>query len=185
MKDINLMMEEKSVQNEESKPAKAVGRVKAVTILILVAAFVVVTLVVPKVYTNGLNLRLSYIQNQVNSQKYTEVKNINRQLASTDQALNSKKEIMASIDSIGYPVNDILNAAENNIPEGCTVNSLEYDTDSLKLAVKGQNIANIADFLLNMDRLDFLQLSDSSKNIRLNKNGEYSFSFDISGKGDK
>lgn len=186
MKDINLLLEEdKNARPEEKAPGKIGKAAKSITIAIVIAAFVVITLVVPKAYTEALNMRLSSVQDELKEQKYTEVKNINSQLAAVSKVLDEKKEVMRSIDLEGYPVGDILNTVKNNIPEGCVVNSIEYDNKSLKIAVKVQDIANIAGFLLNMDRLSYLQLSDASRNLEVTKTGEYVFSFDVGGKEDE
>lgn len=189
MKDINLLVEEdKNVQAGENVPVKdekPAKTAKAIAVAVLVAVLVGVTLVVPRAYAGILDARLAAMQEELNSSKYDEVKEVNLKLAGVRVSLGDKKNILNSIDAMGYNVDSLLTAVGNNVPVGCTVSSMDYDLSTLKIALKAQDIANIAEFLLNMERLEYLKLSDNSNQISINRSGEYAFSFEVAGKDGK
>ncbi len=181
MKDINLLLkEERSAPGEEEvqvKSGKAAGAAKTVAILVLVAAFVGLTLVAPKAYVAVLNAKADDIEKELSSAKYQEVKSINTRLEEVSGELSGKEEILESVDKLGYTAGSTIKAIKNNVPQGCSVNSLELDGSSVKVSAKFSDTASVAEFLLNMERLNYVSLSDSSKNLKINKNGEYVFSF--------
>ena len=180
MKDINLLLEEekKNPHGEVSreKPIKMVGKI---TLVVMIAAIAATTIVAPILYAKAMDLKLASIQDQLKSEKYQEVVSVKSQLAAAEQQLNDKKIVIGYIDEQAYPVNDILNAVRNNTPEGCAINDIQYDTNTLRLGVKVQEISNVAEFLLNMDRLENIKLSDNSNTIKINTNGDYVFNFDV------
>jgi len=178
MKDINLLLEEeKKISQGEvpiAKPARAVGKI---ALTVLISAMAVTTLVWPKLYANSMELKLASIKDQLKSEKYQEVVSVKSQLAAAEQQLNDKESIIESIDEQAYPVNDILNAVRNNTPKGCMINDVQYDTNTLRLGIKVEEIYNVAEFLLNMDRLQNIRLSESSNTIKMNTGGDYVFNF--------
>ncbi len=186
MKDINLLLkEEKAGAGDESaqaKSGKAAGIAKTVTILIIVAAFVSLSLAAPRAYVATLEAKASQIEKEMASEKYMEVKNINSQLEKVSTDVSGKQEVLDFIDGQGYTADGILKTIRNNVPEGCAVNSMEFDYSTLRMAVKFRDIANVAEFLLNMERSSYITLSDASRNLKINENGEYTFTFDIVGK---
>lgn len=180
MKDINLLLEEEKrmPQGEApaAKPAKAAGKIVTT---VLVAAMAITTLAGPKLYAASLEMRLESIKVEMKSEKYQGVESVKSQLAAAEQQLNGKIGILESIDKQAYPVNNIMTIVKNNTPEGCAVNNIEYDTKSLRLSVRASEIYNLAEFLLNMDRLEMIRLTENSNTIKMNPSGEYVFSFDV------
>lgn len=184
MKDINLLLEEdkKNRQGEAStdNPTKTAGKV----ILVVIAAAVAVSaIVLPILYNGALSLRLEAVNDQLKSEKYQEVVSVKSQLASAEQRLNNKKSILGHIDEQAFPVNHLLNAVKNNTPNGCTVNDIQYDTEKLRLGIRVQEISNVAEFLLNMDRLENIRIAENSNTIKINPGGDYVFNFDVGQKG--
>jgi len=183
MKDINLLLkEEKNAQGEENvqeKSSKAASLAKTITILIIIAAFVIVTLAAPKIYISALDSQLKDLELELKTDKYIEIKETKGQLEKVAVELSAKEEIISFIESQGYTVGGIMKTIKNNIPEGCSVNNLEFDYSSMRIAVKFKDIANIAEFLLNIEKVDYISLSNSSRNLKINNNGEYVFKFDL------
>lgn len=180
MKDINLLLEEekKILHGEVSmeKPVKMVGKI---TLVVIIAAIAATTIILPILYSKAMELKLASIQDQLKSEKYQEVVSVKSRLAAAEQQLDDKKIIIGYIDEQAYPVNDMLNAIRNNTPEGCAINDIQYDTNTLRLGVKVKEISNVAEFLLNMDRLENIRLSEKSNTIKINTNGDYVFNFDV------
>ena len=180
MKDINLLLEEdKRVQQGEIPVAKPVKTVGKVAVAVVVTAMALATLVGPKLYAKTLELELASIKDQMKSEKYQEAASVKSQLAAAEQQLSDKKSIIKSIDEQAFPVNDILNTIKNNTPKGCAINDIQYTADTLKLSIKVEEIYNVAEFLLNMDRLKNIKLSDNSNTIKMNTNGDYVFNFEV------
>ena len=101
------------------------------------------------------------------------------QLTDVEKQLENKKGIIAYIDEQAYPVNNILNIVKNNTPEGCEIKDIQYEANAVRVSVNAQQITNIAEFLLSMDRLENIRLSDNSNTIKINTNGDYVFHFDV------
>ncbi|MEN6316749.1 MAG: hypothetical protein ABFD25_21135 [Clostridiaceae bacterium] len=180
MKDINLLLEEeKRIQQEGvtvNEPARPAGKI---IVTVLTAALGLTTLIGPKLYAGSMELKLASVQEQLKSEKYQEVMSVKSQLVIEDKQLNDKKSIIEYIDEQAYPVNDILNTIRNNTPKGCTINDIQYDTHTLRLGVRVEEIYNVAEFLLNMDRLENIRLSENSNTIKMNANGDYAFNFEV------
>lgn len=180
MKDINLLLEEEKRIPQEGvtvkEPAIPAGKI---IMTVLVAAMALTTLIGPKLYAKSMELKLASIQEQLESEKYREVISVKSQLVVEEKQLNDKKSILEHIDGQAYPVNDILNTIRSNIPNGCTISDIQYDTSTLRLGIRVEEIYNVAEFLLNMDRLENIRLSENSNTIKLNTNGDYVFNFEV------
>lgn len=187
MKDINLLPDEiksSGMQVQSSENQKEIPK-KGILIGIVVVAIIVASILIPKARVMMLDSKLDSIQKELQSPKYVEIKNINSQLASISGVLQSKKEVIESIDSSIVPVNEILTSLKHVAPSGCVVNSLEYDGSILKVNVKVQDALQLGEFLLNASRLDFLTPDDSMKTINISSVGEFVYSFKVGRKGEK
>lgn len=180
MKDINLLLEEdKNVLQGEStgeKSFNAAGKIAAALVVIGIASLAIAA---PIFYDKAMDLKLDSIQNQLKSEKYQEVQSVKTKLVFAQQKLEDKESIIGCIDEQGYPVNDILNTLRNNTPKGCEINDIQYDTNALRLGVKTEEITNVAELLLNIDRLSKIRLSENSNTIKINSNGEYVFNLEV------
>lgn len=180
MKDINLLLEEdKKIPQGEAvkvKPLKAAGKI---VLTVIIAAAAATTIVVPMLYSKALEMQLTSVKEQIQDEKYQEVVSVKSQLSDVEQQLENKKGIIAHIDEQAYPVNNILNIVKNNTPEGCEIKDIQYEANAVRVSVNAQQITNIAEFLLNMDRLENIRLSDNSNTIKINTNGDYVFNFDV------
>lgn len=180
MKDINLLFEEEKKIPQEGvavkEPSIPAGKI---IMTVLVAAMALTTLIGPGLYAKSMELKVASIQEELESEKYREVISVKSQLAVEETQLNEKKSILEHIDGQAYPVNDILNTIRSNVPDGCAISDIQYDTGTLRLGVRVEEIYNVAEFLLNMDRLQNIRLSENSNTIRLNTDGDYVFSFEV------
>lgn len=190
MKDINLLPEEIKNMVEAESTNKTGPAAKKVVGVILVLAFVAITILAPRIYIQGVNIRLAIIQSQLKSKTYDEVRALNTQIASNNTAINAKKEIITLIDRQSYPLSETLNALRQVAPKGCYINSVSYDTKTLTITGFTNDSVQPAEFLSNVDRLGFLNATDSVQNVKVTKTGEayvfkYTFAVGTGGKDGK
>ena len=180
MNDINLLIDEdKKFQAGETKTAGKARAAGKIALAVLVLSIAAAVMAAPILYEKALHQQLASIQNRMKSEKFKEAEAVKSRLAAAGQQLEDKKDIIRSIDAQAVPVNELLNAVRNNTPEGCTINEIQYENNTLSLNIRVQEISGAAEFLLNMDRLGNISLSERSSAIKINTNGEYVFHFDI------
>lgn len=188
MKDINLLPEEIRATLEAENTKKNTSTAKIILITVLVLGFMALTILAPRMYIQGVNIRLTMIQSQLKNKAYDEVKALNAQINSLNTAIGSKKEIVTLIDRESYPVNEILNALKQVAPTGCYINSVDYDTKKLTIGGITTDSVQPAEFLSNIDRLGFLSATDTLKNVKITKTGPayvFQYTFAVGGKDGK
>lgn len=181
MKDINLLLEEEKVQQAEEKGKSAGGKAKMVAAAVTTLVIIGATIVLPIMYSQTLKIKLSAIQSKLESEKYQEIKTLNAQIAESMQSVNAKQEVIDAIDRQYRSVSEILDIMKNAVPEGCTIKDMDFDTKTIRVTLEAANTMQVAEFLLNTGRLEFITLADSSNSISMGKSKEYSFVFNIAG----
>ncbi|MFZ5989246.1 MAG: PilN domain-containing protein, partial [Bacillota bacterium] len=142
--------------------SKAGGAIKFVVISIFIVIIIGASIVLPQVYVKSLEMRLDSIEKEINDPKYNEVKKVNAELASIDGILSVKRDIMSTIDSVSYPVNEVIIAVNNAVPKGCTVSKISYSGDKLTLEGKANDNLAVAELISRIKRLNFLTLDSGT-----------------------
>jgi len=185
LKDINLLVEEdklRQVDESNEKAEKKKGsKVKAVMAVVAALLIVVFTIALPVMYSQTLKARLSSIQKELEREKYIEIKTLNKQLEASTQAINDKQAVIDTIDREHYSVSEILDILKNAVPQGCTIKDVKFAARTVNVTLVANNPAQIAEFLLDTGRLEYINLTDLSNSVKIGGGNEYSFTFDIAG----
>lgn len=170
MKDINLLPEEiKSTSTYTPAKSKLGVSIKAVVITIFVLLVIGVSILLPKAYIQTLKLELSGLEKEINNPKYDEVKTVRKDLETIDGVLASKADVMDSIDSINFPVNEIIVSVNSVVPQGCKINSIKYSGRSLMISGYVENRTVAAELVSSISRLNFF----NSQDIKLQPDGKF------------
>lgn len=171
MKDINLLPEEiKSTSSYTPTKSKSGFSIKAVIITIFVLIVIGVSILLPKAYIQTLKLELSGLEKDINDPKYSEVKKVNSELATIDGVLASKADVMDSIDSMRFPVNEIIVSVNSVVPQGCEINSIKYSGKNLFIAGQAENRTIAAELVARISRLNFFTIT---QDIKLQPDGKF------------
>ena len=159
MKDINLLPEDIKSTTTYT-PAKSSSGIssKAIVVLIFVLLLIGVTIAAPKVYISILEGNLASVEKAINDPKYDIVKKVKADIASVGSIISSKSDIMDTIDTKSYPINEILVVVTSVVPNGCEINAMEYKGTQLKIVGKADNSIAIAELVSKIQRLDFVEI---------------------------
>ncbi len=183
MKDINLLIDEERIDPVGEAKSSTGKKIGIAFLVLVVAGLMGAGLAIPSAYVKTLEGSLASIEEDIKSEKYDEVKLLNKKISAEFGLLGEKREVIQHIDNQGGPVNSIINSLKSSTPYGCSVNGIEYDNDSLTVSLTVEDISRVAQFVMNMDRLALFELSDSSAGFKLNEAGEYILTFDVIGIG--
>ncbi|OPZ92283.1 MAG: hypothetical protein BWY74_01661 [Firmicutes bacterium ADurb.Bin419] len=161
MKDINLLPEDiKSTTSYTPNKPKAGVSPKVIVTAVFVVLFIGATLVAPRLYISALEGTLNGVKKEIEDPKYDEVKKVNADIQSITGVLNSKNEIMNSIDKKAYPINEILTTVNGVVPKGCKINRIEYNSNLLTLSGNAEEAIAIAELVSRIQRLGFVEISE-------------------------
>lgn len=187
MKDINLLPEEErpisQVKPEKVKFEFKVNlKGKAIAIGIAIGIVAIGLLAAPKIYIKVQNIRLESLQKEMQSSKYAEINAVNAEFSSVSAALTLKQNTIDAIDKQTYSVNEIIQAIKNSLPAGVSLTNLSYDSATLSLDVKSPDINKIAEFLLNMNRLNYISVK-TGDSLTFSKDNSTTISFTLGKEG--
>lgn len=183
MKDINFLIEERPFEEGLQKEKKSIpaGKVIAIVMVIAIGIFI---LLIPGLYVRILEGRASALENKLTDAKYTEVRNVKAQLSNITSKVNSKKNIIKTIDSENMEASQLLLIIQNALPSDCFLTSFSYDGKSVSVhGIAGSSFIAM-DFLSNLDRLDLFE-NDNQK-ITLNESQsavEFTFTYKVMQQG--
>ncbi len=153
--------------------------IKGVVIGVVALAVIIATIALPKIYLKTLDFKLSSLQKEINSDKYTEIKRINNDIITVTGSIDTKQAIISYVDNLSYPVSDVFATLRHIAPTGIEVNTVSYDSNKLNISVKAQDVIQLHEFIENVKRIEFLSLSNSMSSISFSSNGSTSLSFDV------
>ncbi|HEY9063231.1 MAG TPA: hypothetical protein VIO64_22455 [Pseudobacteroides sp.] len=185
MKDINLLPDDIRTPQEPVKSEKSgVSTVKVVTLVIAVLALVGVSLVLPKVYIIMQNTRLDIINNNIDSNKFDEVKAVNSDIVKIKAEISKKNGIVIDIDNKNIMVGQIVNYISNSLTKGCTLDAIKFGDENLIIEGTTIDPMSATEFISYISRVDYLRVADSTIEL---KDGKYQFkyTFDIARKEGK
>ncbi|NLL06210.1 MAG: PilN domain-containing protein [Clostridiaceae bacterium] len=183
MKDINLLPEDikSTTSYSPSKPGSGIS-LKVITILILIALFIGATLVAPSVYIKTLEANLSAIEKAIEDPKFDEVKKVRADTSAVKAIIDSKSDVMATVDKNIYPINEILIAVNSSIPKGTSLNRIEYKNNQVTLTGFTEDILAIAELVTKIDRLDSVNIASD---ITVNETNKFTLKLNVGGKEGK
>lgn len=187
MRDINLLPEDvkSSDVHIPVKNIKPGSSVKFIILSFAVIIFMGATLVAPKIFIKKLEERQSSIEMQLTMPKYLQVKAVNAQLNNINTVLEFKKNVINTIDNQSYPVSEMLSILKHAAPEASMINSFDYNTNSLNVSISMNDLTQIAEFISNVKKSEYLKPSASMKDLSINKDSALQFSFDVGRKDGK
>ncbi len=180
MKDINLLPEEiKSTTNYTPGNTKSGSPVKAIITGVFVLVVIGATLLAPKFYITSLQSSLDTINKEIESAKYDPVREVNAALDEVNGLISSKGDIMNTIDSVSYPVNEVLISLNSVIPQGCQITQLSYNSNKINIGGIASDRMVVADFLGRLQRLEFLS---AVGNVSIDKANVFNLSIEVGAK---
>jgi len=162
VKDINLLPDDIRQPQEPIKTEKSgVSTVKVVTLVIAIIALVGVSLVLPKIYIVMQNTRLEMINNNIESDKFIEVKSVNADIANIKREVEKKNSIVIDIDSKSISVNQIVNYINNSVTKGCTIESVKMNENNIVIEGNAIDPLKATEFASYVSRIEYLQITES------------------------
>ncbi len=155
MRDINLMPEDIKL-NPPPKPEVAKSSNKlllSVLILILALIFIAGTLVSPKIYVKLLQTQSAKLQAEIASSKYADVRAVDSQIAEIQGTIDKKKDVIDNINT-GMSASDVINYAEEALPEGVSYTDMQYSEKKLVIKGNSKDRTAVAEYIVNLNRLD-------------------------------
>lgn len=175
MKDINLLPDDIRTPQEPMKAEKSgVSTVKLVTLIIAVLALVGVSLILPKIYIIMQNTRLDMINNNIESDKFAEVKSVNADIVKIKSEVENKNNIVIDIDKNNTSVSQIVTYINNSVTKGCALDSIKIAKDELVIEGNTLDPMKATEFISYVSRIDYLQINDSSIEL---KDDQYKFKY--------
>lgn len=183
MKDINLLPEDikSTTSYAPSKPSSGIS-LKVITILILIALFIGATLVAPTVYIKTLEANLSAVEKAIEDPKFDEVKKVRADTLAVKGIIDSKSDVMETVDRNIYPINEILTAVNSSVPKGASLNKIDYKNNQVTLTGFTEDILAIAELVTKIDRLDSV---DIASDISVDETNKFTLKLDVGGKAGK
>jgi len=177
VKDINLLPDD--IRATSSIEQKGIPKVSVLTIIITVVVVLVlgVILAVPSLYVKVLGISIENVNKQINDARFDEVKKVNADLIAIDATINSKNDILKTVDRQSLPIGQIMTFIKQSAPKGLTIGDIKYDSNDLTIKGAAQNSIQVAEYLNNLQRLSFFGSPDFNSLKIDNTSLACSFSF--------
>jgi len=177
MKDINLLPEDiKSTTSYAPDKPKSGVSIKAIVVLIFILMFVGASLAAPTVYTRHLETTLSKIEDEIADPKYDPVKQVKKDIAAVSGTINSKNDVMNTVDLEAYPINEVLVVVKSVVPEGCSISKMEYSGTNLGIAGQVDSNIALAELVSKIQRLDFIEIVN---NVTIEKDNKFNLTLSV------
>jgi hypothetical protein len=148
MKDINLLPEESNKEVEEKEvKVQTPASTKNIFLVIIVFFGVAISYVLPIGYLKVVKYRTAQVQANLNSKKFLEVKDIKAENVKFNQIIQNKKIVIDDIDNKNVYLNDLLIVIEKATPKGCSVTSIVFNDNMLKITGKADKGIIAAEFI--------------------------------------
>ncbi|WP_313563894.1 PilN domain-containing protein [Ruminiclostridium cellobioparum] len=156
MKDINLIPDESKNPVLKADAEKKGISVKSIILTVIILSVAAAGFFSPRLYVKTLENEAVSIQDELNSDKYTEIKKVNTDIAAAQDEISVKKAVIEDISKNSVDILELTNYVEQAAPLGISVNGIQY-TNS-KLTVKGysKDSTAIAEYMANLTRVDLL-----------------------------
>jgi type IV pilus assembly protein PilN len=157
MKDINLIPDEQKTNPVLKADAeKRSISVKSIIIAVIVLAAAVTGIISPRLYVRTLENEAVAIQNEVNSDKYAEVKRINAEINAAQNEISSKNAIIEDISRKTEQISELINYVEGTAPIGLSVNAIQYSNGKMNISGLSKDSTAVAEYIANLTRVNLL-----------------------------
>lgn len=159
VKDINLLPEEIK-DTEYIQPSRGGNTTAKILVgLIIGVVIIAVTLAVPFAYIRQKEKELESIKNEIESDKYAEVREVNAELDSIVEELASKADVIDTIDESSTPLAEVIVALQGAIPEGVALTQIGYTSNRLSVMGIAPDRIAVAELVASIERISLLNLS--------------------------
>lgn len=177
MKDINLLPEEIK-ETEYVQPAKGGTSLKVLLGVIVGVVIIAVTVAVPYTYIWQKENELESIKEEIESEKYNEVREVNEELDSIVDVLASKTDVVDTIDASSNPLSEVIVALQGVIPEGAVITQITYNNNRVNVVGIAQDRIAVAEIVASINRISLLTLSSD---VRVDEGSNiFRFSLNVS-----
>lgn|GEM_PF-643901 len=154
MKDINLMPDEiKSAPAPKIKFFQAERlSIKTLVICLTIIIFVLSSIIIPKVYVARLQDYSASIKAEIESNKYSEVKKLNKELEAVQEAISLKKDVISNINDRQILITNLINYVKQAAPKGITINAIDYGDNNIAISGNAKSSIAVAEFISNLTR---------------------------------
>ena len=183
MKDINLLPEESNFGEVEAS-SKSGGLTRIIVIGVTILFLVIISLVVPRIYLQTIDMKIESLQKDMQSEKYDYIRSINRGIAANTSLMNDKRAVINHVDQMFFPVNELLVTVRQTLPAGCVLSDVSYNAGSVTVRGTAQDPVAAAEYIKNIERLEIIK-GTSINNISYQASGDtvdFNFSFNLLGK---
>lgn len=188
MRDINLLPEDEKtalpgfgIQKGDAPGISAAAAIASVVAVV----FLVLLFFTPRLYAGLLEVKLSTIENELKTDKYKELRNINSQTASIEAQVKASKDIINAVDKNIYSASGVLSSLLQALPKGCIINSVHIENGVLKVTGKAEHPLQEAEFLANMNSLGYYSSYEATNEAKPEKRRLFEYSFSIGNTGRK
>lgn len=181
MKDINLLPED--LKDKEFKDGGGLDNKESIEpkkILIgLVIVFgLAVVFFLPFLYNKYLENDYKNTIKEIESEKFNVVREVNAEMITTKELVESKSTIVATIDNQNVKVNEILLALKSILPEGCNITNVRVTKGIVNISGQIKEKIQVGEIIARAERFKFFKLSKKSS-VSYNNSNSYNFSFDV------
>ncbi len=163
MKDINLLPDDIKTSAEPFKAEKTnASPVKLITIIVASVVLIAATFVLPKFVLIAMNARLDSINKSIESTTYNEVKQIKSKTAHEANKIEAKNAVISVIDKDSYPMSQVMAIIKNSIPQGCTLERVNFEKNELIVEGKANSSIRAAELLTNIRRISSITVKTTS-----------------------
>lgn len=181
MKDINLIPEEtKSNPVLKADAEKKSISVKSVLLAIVILIVAAAGIVSPGMYVKTLEIQSDSIRDEMNSDKYAEVKKVNTEITAAENEISQKKIVIENISKSSGKISELIDYVEKSAPVGLSVNEVQHANDKLTIKGYSKDSTAVAEYMANLTRVNLFKDYASSakfKYEKANANLEYTLEF--------
>lgn len=169
MKDINFLVTEPLTNQDETLTQKKSVPAAKIVLVVLCITIGIAILFLPGIFVKSLEAQIADVEQSMQDAKYRQLAQAKAQYNQVTQDVDGKKAIVKDIDNKSVPSSQIILMVEQALPEGCYLDALGFEGNSLNISGKAVSSLVFAEFMGSLDRLDLL--TGSTDSISMEESG--------------
>lgn len=181
MKDINLLPEdlkEKEISGGGGSDLKESIEPKKILIALGIIFGLAVIFFLPLLYNKYLEKNYKNTMKQIESETYDVVREVNAEILAMREKVDSKTQVVYSIDNTHVQVSEILVALKSILPEGCNITNVNYNRTKLNVSGRMKENIQVGEIISRAERYKFFRIDENSA-VSYNDSNNYNFAFDV------
>lgn len=179
LKDINLLPDDLR-KNKEKSSVEFRDNLdpKLVLVGIVVAFIALVVFVTPILYNKILERKHTKIEEKIASDRFDEVRKVNKEMAAMTARLATKKGAISSIEKNTASVNEVLIAVRSILPQNSLINTMDFTGNRVTISGTLADKIQIGEIFSRVSRFNYFKMDDNAS-FSFNEDGKFNLSFEI------